>query len=95
MASRIRWSVPLTALLAVFLLANTALAAITYSAQRAVSPPNSWNYGNSLGASTCGGTEYLNSAYATDYINGEYATDNGPYQGVYVQLANRSLDPLN
>jgi hypothetical protein len=95
MASRIKWSVALTALLAVFLLANTALAAIRYSAQRAVAPPNSWNYGNSLGASTCGGNEYLNSTYATDYVNGEYATDDGPYQGVYVQRANRSTDPLN
>ena len=93
MARRIRWSVPI-ALVAVFLLGNTALAAITYSAQRAVAPANSWNYGNSLGASDCAGIEYLNSTYATDFINGQWATDAGPYQSVYVQRANTSVDPL-
>ena len=56
MARRIRLSVPI-ALVAVFVLGNTALAAITYSAQRAVAPANSWNYGNSLGASDCAGIE--------------------------------------
>jgi hypothetical protein len=83
MSRRIRWSVPLVALVSVLALSTNALAAISFGAQQKISGAHGWNYGTSMEKSKCGSTTYLNAAYASD--NG--VAETGPYQGVYADRA--------
>ena len=76
------------------MLAGTALAAVSFSAQTKVGPIDTWNYGNSLeGTST-----KLVSVFATDCVPpsstcSTFASDTGPYQGVYAMRSNITSPP--
>ena len=78
------------AMTGVFLITQTALAAVTWSSVYGVGPSFSWNDGRALARSTTSSTSYLNAVYATDVIAGVPATDTGPYASVYYTRGNAS-----
>lgn len=73
---------------AVFLVTQTALAAVTWSTVYNVGPSQSWNDGMSLARSSTSTTTYLHAVYATDVIGGVIASDAGPHPGAYYTRGN-------
>ena len=74
----------LTALVgAMFVVTQTALAAVTWGTVYGVGPSFSWNDGGALARSTTASASYLHAVYASDVIGGVPAADGGPYASVF------------